>query len=879
VPDLGVTEDRTALLEREPQLAALDAALATVARRSEGGLALVAGEAGAGKTELLRRFCRQAESARVLWAACDALATPRPLGPLLDIAEATGGELEGHVAAGALPHDVAAALRRELAFPAPTVMVLEDAHWADEATLDVVRLVARRLAAVPALLVVSYRDEQVDRMHPLRLLLGELPPNGAVSRLAVPALSRAAVAALAEPAGIDPDELHARTGGNPFFVTEVLAAETDRIPDTVRDAVLARAARLSPPARALLDTVAIVPQRADLWLLDALGEPQPGALDECLRAGILTADGAAVAFRHELARVAVEGSLPLDRSVAMHRTAVAALAQPPAGAPDFARLAHHADAAGDAPGVLRFAPAAAAHAAALGAHREAEAQYARALRYANGAEPDVRADLLEAFAGECYLTDMRTAGMDALAEAIAIHRAGGDGRRLADALEQRSRLLSCAGRTAEASADLDEAVRALGDLPADAERAKVYSGLAGAAMYGDDHEGAIVWGARAIPLAERVGDTGTLARTLNYVGTVELLRGAESGREKLERSLALARDAGIAPEAGRAYINLVAGCVRICDWERVDGYIERGIEYCRELGLEAWEACLLAGKAESDLVKGRWKRAGETAAVVLERPKDHAGPRFDALRVLGLVRARRGDPERWPPLDEALDLARAAGDLQFIAPVAAARAEAAWLEGRPEAIERETTDALALAVERGDGWLACELVAWRRRAGLAGDLPGELHVGPYALELTGDHRGAADAWRALGATYAAAVTLADGDDEPSLREAHEALRALGARPAAAIVARRLRSRGARNVPRGPRVRTRDNAAGLTPRELEVLSLLADGLRNAEISARLVVSQKTVDHHVSAILRKLGVSNRSQAGTQAIRRGLLERAER
>jgi AAA ATPase domain len=214
----------------------------------------MSGEAGVGKTALTRRFCdEQRHAVRVMWGACDALFTPRPLGPFLDVAEITGGELEELVQSGARPHEVAASLIRELGERVPTILVLEDLHWADEATLDVLRLLGRKVEAIPAALVLAtYRDDELDRFHPLRLVLGELATSQAVARLKLQPLSQAAVATLAERSGVDADELYRKTAGNPFFVTEALAAAEEEIPHSVRDAVLSRTARLSPPARTLL---------------------------------------------------------------------------------------------------------------------------------------------------------------------------------------------------------------------------------------------------------------------------------------------------------------------------------------------------------------------------------------------------------------------------------------------------------------------------------------------------------------------------------------------------------------------------------------------------------------------------------------------------
>jgi DNA-binding CsgD family transcriptional regulator len=341
---------------------------------------------------------------------------------------------------------------------------------------------------------------------------------------------------------------------------------------------------------------------------------------------------------------------------------------------------------------------------------------------------------------------------------------------------------------------------------------------------------------------------------------------------KLERSLELARQWHLGPDTGRAYINLSEGLRHGGRFKEALSWIERGIDYTRELGLEAWLNCLIGSRGVVELALGRWDEAAATAAIILDGPRDQViGPRSDALVTLALVRARRGDPGYWPLLDEAWETASAADDLQLLGPAAAARAEAAWLEGRPDAIGAETENAYDVACRLGEptyaGWLAC----WRARAGLPVEPPDGLPE-RYRLELAGEPELAAELFAAEDAIYDAAVALVPSANGALLRNALDQLRALGARPAAAIVSRRLRELGERQVPRGPR----ENPAGLTNRELEVLPLLAEGLRNAEIAQRLVLSQKTVDHHVSAILRKLGVSTRGQAGAAAGRLGLLTR---
>ena len=337
------------------------------------------GQAGIGKTSLLRSFSGNVgRSARVFWTYCDPLFTPRPLGPLLELADEISTDLAAQIGAGGQSFDVAASLFRELRRSAPAVVVIEDVHWADESTLDVIRLIARRIDSIPVLLVLSYRDE-LDRGRPLQVVLGELSSGGRVlARVSLHGLSKSAVAKLAEPTGIDPDELHERTRGNPFFVTEVLASHTERIPHSVRDAVLARAARIRGSSRDLLDAAAVVPGQVPNSLLEALEPSAMATLDECLTAGILAASDGHVSFRHEIARLVLEDSLPAGRRATLHRRVLSALEKDESTAADLARLTHHAEGAGDTAAVLRYAPAAADVAAAAGAHREACRLFRRA---------------------------------------------------------------------------------------------------------------------------------------------------------------------------------------------------------------------------------------------------------------------------------------------------------------------------------------------------------------------------------------------------------------------------------------------------------------------------------------------------------------------
>ena len=858
------------LLERADSLDHLERTLQD-ATDGTGSLAFVAGEAGVGKTSLVAALCENVgPKVRVLQGSCDPLFTPRPLGPLADVAAQTGGALAELVDAGAAPHQVLNAVTDELRVR-PHVLVLEDVHWADEATLDVLRLLGRRIGSVPVLLIATYREEEVDGMHPLRLVLGDLIRLRTTTRLRLEPLSLDAVAELSKPVGLDPHALHRSTGGNPFFVTEVLSAPQETIPETVRDAVLARTAGLSERGRKLLEAVAVLRPSAEFWLLSALDDDS-AAIDECLASGMLRQTGFGVAFRHELARLAVETSLRPDRLLALHRRALEELAHPADGTLDLERLAHHADAANDRDAVLEHAPAAAARAAAVGAHREAAAQYERALRFADGVPTEERARLLRLWSHECYLTDQPEA-ITALEDAIECYRALGDARREGATIRSLANVLWCPGRVPDAYARAREALDVLEALPPSRELAWAYATVASHHKDADETAAAIDWGSRALDLAKEVGADEAYVHALNTIGTSEAWAGVPGGLEKLERSLEIALETGFADQVGRAYIHLSWIAFRHREYEISDRYLADGVEYASERGLDLWRLYLIAARARIELDRGQWDDAAESASLVLYERCISVFPRILALAVLALVRARRGDPGAGELLAEASGLAEPTGELLRMAPVAAARAEVAWLEGKPAVVDDATAACLDLALERGVTWVGDELTYWRWKAGLTHATPAEVET-LFALQVAGHWRGAVQAWSDRNCPYEATLALTESDDDSELRRALEAAQELGARPLATIVSRQLRERGVRDIRRGPRATTRANPAQLTAREIEVLQLVAEGLRNGEIGSRLHLSTRTVDHHVSTILRKLGARGRGEAAATAQRLGLL-----
>ena len=849
---------RQALLEREEALDALRAAWEQAAA-GHGRLVLVGGEAGAGKTAVVRGFCAEV-NAPVLHGQCDPLFTPRPLGAFLDVLPGVGAA-----------HEIVPELVRATAGPA--VVVLEDVHWADEATLDALRLLARKVEVMPLLVLATFRDDELDRLHPLRVVLGELATAPSIERLSIPRLSPAAVAELADGSAVAAEEVYRVTGGNAFFVTEVLAAPDGELPVTVRDAVLARGARLGIQARALVEAVAIVPPRAEPWLLDAVGGESTEAIDECVASGMLVARGGAVEFRHELARIAVVESIQPVRAAMLHRLALAALEAPPFGSPDYARLAHHADAAGDWEAVLRFAVAAAERATELGAHREAAAQYGRALRFADDLPVAERAELLERQSQAFYLTDDQVKAIAVLDEAIVLRQALGDVRGAASGRAQVVPYLACRGHMGKAEEAARDAIATLAGLPPGPELAAAYGALALVHLSDGDNDDAIVAGRKACELAEQLGERDALADASITLGAAEVLRDGPDALPALERALELARASGRPELVARALTHMSYTALRHLSFELAERSLDEGLEICADADLDLWRLSLLEIRARWLLDRGDWTEAATTAALLIDEPRDSPSPHVTGRLVLALVRARRGDPGTGFLLDEAGAAEGSAEELRRVCGLAATTAEIAWLQGRTADVRDSTQHAFDTAIRRGSAFWIGKLAYWRRKNGLVDELPDQV-AAPYDRQLQGDWEAAAQMWRALRCPYEEALALSESDDERALRHALDLFRELGAGPPATMVTRRLRVLGVRGVARGPRASTSANAASLTTRELDVLRLVADGLRNAAIAERLFLSTRTVDHHVSSVLRKLEVGSRGEAVAEGRRLGLL-----
>ena len=858
------------LLERQKQLEVLNRCLQE-ARAGDGKLVLVAGEAGLGKSSLVERFASDhRRHAHTLWGACDGLATPRALAPVHEIAVQILA-LDGRATPGDESRDW---LFRTLFdyFSRPErlcIVVLEDLHWADEATLDFLRFIGRRIQRTTTLFIATYRDDEFYANHPVRLVLGELTGHQVI-RMRLAPLSPSAVEVLAKDSGRDAAVLHQTTGGNPFFIREVLANLGESVPQTVRDAVLARLGRCSPATRDLAELVSMSPSRTETWLIDSVLGPHQAASDEAGARDLLVGQTESIGFRHELARLAVHSTIPPDRIRAMHERVLQALVDHGA---DLPRLVHHASLAHNVAAVLKYAPLAAKEAMRLGAHREAAAHLCAALRYRVSLAVEVRAELLEDHARESGLSNQTREAINSATAAVVCWRQVGNVVAQSRVLSFLSQEYRTVGERTLADECVQGAVKVLETLAPSPHLAMAYSTRSLLAVNRGWDQESLEFGHRALALARQFADHATESHALCNIGAARLGMGDSSGYGPLEESLALALQHKLEEFAARAYRTMLFYAVLLHDFARADRLFREGVAYCEDRGIYSHSAYMRAYYIPCELERGNWTEAAHIADELL-RGSEVSGvqQRITILVTLAVVRLRRGDPGADAPLEEALKLALPTGEINRIGRVTAARAEQAWLRGDMDRVSREALVGLECVRGHTAPWVKGELMFWLSRAQVIDCIPVDV-AEPYRLLLADKWREAAAVWADLGMPYEQALALAQGSEE-ELRDALTVLDRLGATPLAALVRRRLREWGATGIPRGPNETTRANPAGLTAKEIEVLALLALGRSNAQLARRLHRSTKTVDHHVSAILGKLGVRSRTEAVAAAFALGVI-----
>jgi DNA-binding CsgD family transcriptional regulator/tetratricopeptide (TPR) repeat protein len=842
------------LLEREPFLAALGDYAADAAS-GNGRLVLVTGEAGIGKTSLVEAFRSSYSLTDWWWGACDGGFTPRPLGPVLEIAEQAGGPLREAGTVEGSRSDLFAGFVNALASrTGGTGVIVEDLHWADEATLDWLTYLSRRLSRLPVLVIVTYRDDEPHADELLASVMGRIATHASTRRIRLPRLTAAGVRRLA--AGHDATALHAATGGNPFFVHEVLASPSGTVPSSIADVARARVRQHSPAGRRMLAAAAVIGRPAPARLLAAVAGVPAAVLDECQASGMLRAHGQLLAFGHELVSQAVEQDVPVVQSEELHRIALMALDNEHA---DAAELVHHAVACGDVEATLRHAPVAGRAAAAASAHREAVVQFRRALEHAHLLTVPERADLEEAIAESLSARDDWAAAREHWQTVVALRRELGDQVALSRCLLRYSTGLWRLCDTAESRAAGAEAFQLMRDADDHPQKALAYF------SEGNNEDVPVEERRRLLDECHRISkaldDQALVARAMFALAFVDSLSGFIDF-PLMERALELARENDDALLTACIYTNLYESSIDQLQLDAQAARYEEGLAYCLDHEQHTYSVCLRGSRVAELLRRGDNRAAVDLALATMQETispvnRMHLG--------IGLATAafRLGLPEAAGWLEEAWELGEGNDETFWLVQLATAAAQGAWLTGDDSLVDER----VHAAHRRGlvsDPWVHGELSAWLARLGHRVEAHPDLSP-PHSLELAGDHAGAAAVWHELGCPFEEAVALTWTGDADARRTALDIFERIGSSPAAGRV-RELLAQDGVLLParRGPRSTTAAHPQGLTAREAEVLELLAEGLTNGQVAERLVLSRRTVDHHVSAVLAKLGVNSRAEA---------------
>ncbi|AQA01243.1 LuxR family transcriptional regulator [Mycobacterium sp. MS1601] len=858
------------LTEREPQLGQL-AALAASIRGGRGGAVMVCGESGVGKTSFVEAALDRFDGARVLWGACDPLSTPRPLGPLHDLAAEFSGVTRDLLSGSPQPYDIFAAVFDDLR-TLPSVLVLDDLHWADQGTVDLLRFLLRRARGAPLLTIGILRDDEVSVTHPLRGLLGDVARSPHARTLVLPPLSEQAVVSLVGNRDVDPRWLHRVTGGNPFFVCEMLDHDPNSdLPTTVRDAILARTADLGSDAWELLNLLTCAPGSIPDHLLTDLGVTLPAlrTLDE---AKLIRRDARGVAFRHDLCRRAVSSVIPPGAEAGLHRRFIDA--HRASSHVDPAVLTHHALGAADKTLITSAGVAAGRAAARSGAHTQACEFFEIALDRGELLDMAVEAQLLELLAAEYYLTDRLDDAIDACRRALVIRQQLGvpsavsaDHHALAVYQWYNGNRAVADSHAADAVATLDPQCSEPAALITLGHAFCMQAFLAVQSSHLEPAQ-ALLQRAREISSAIVNPDLDVRTRITGYYCAIAA--GEPAVRDELLALLA-AGPRHIDETYSAGYTNLTYLDVEQRRLVVAAELLESSIPLMVEHDLPICRAVQLGSRSRLKLLVGDWDDALCDADAVLSAQSAPLARTWPLL-IRGLVSLRRTGDDAGG-IDAAWELACRFGEPVRVLPAAAALAERSWLTGRVDPRLTAVRALLDTAAVAGLEWSRGELLMWLRR--LDPDVQAEGVAAPYRLLFDGHFEAAAEAFQQLSTPYDGALALVDSGDPTLARRALDILDRLGAEAVAAKLRFDLRAAGAQVIPAPRRASTRANPAGLTTRQVEVLRLLDDGLTNAELAQRLFLSVKTVDHHVSAILTKLDVAKRRDAVRRAREVGILE----
>lgn len=863
------------LVEREEFLDLLQRHFNDIAY-GEGHCIFVAGEAGIGKTALVKAFCKQKENdCDIFHGACDDLFTPRPLAPLYDILSQINRDIlsKSHVSkdrSNLFSTFFEEFKNRERKF----LIIFEDIHWADEATLDFIKFFARRISQLRCLFILTYRDDEIHSRHPLRNVLGQLPPDS-FTKIFVTPLSKSTVQKMAADKGYSGEDVYGISGGNPFYLNEILASYSPGVPENIKDSILSVYERQEEGTKHAWQICSVIPEGLEVNRFAKIRTSWDEAMDHCFAMNVIIVREAKVIFKHELYRRTIEESLSPFKRIALNKKILELLLTSFEEEGEIERIVHYAKNANDDKLVVKYAPLVASKAACVGSHMEAAKLFLTAIEYSEANDADLLLQLYDGYAYECYLTNQIKEAIIYTEKSLTLWQEKNNIEKVSDCLRQLSRLWWLDGNSKNAESFGGQAIELLATQPSSAAKAMAFSNMSQLKMLFDQPGECTMFGEKAIAMAQEVGALAPLSHALNNVGSVlmEVQSSKQKGIELLHESLSIALKNSFHEHAARAYSNLGSNGVKMKDYSFAKKILDEGISYCEARDLDSWRLNMLSLKACVNLETGDWTNAFTLADNLLKTEDKPRAFKISAMVVVAKINMRTGNADALPLLLQASTKAFETMELQRIIPSMIALLEYEWLTGKTF-ITTENLNQIINRVEQSvSGAEKSEFAFWLQKARKQELQLNELHEG-YDVSSVKMAMRAGEIWKRLHCPYQEALSLSEGNEKDK-KSALSIFQQLGAKAVCEKIKMEMRASGIKNIPRGIRESTKSNPAQLTNRELDIIYLLQKAVQNKEIAETLFISPKTVDNHISSILFKLDVNSRSKAVAEALRLGILK----
>ena len=708
-------------------------------------------------------------------------------------------------------------------------------------------------------MILTYRDDEIHSGHPLKSVLGDIPSKNLV-KIKLPSLSEKTVNEIASESGIK--DLYKITFGNPFLITELINSKSEKIPSTVKDSVLTRISHLSVEAQEFIELISIIPTKAEKWLIDEIVKINPDIMEECLNIGILKIEGDFILFKHELSRMAVEESISESKRQLHNEKVLQVLLEHERNDNYLARIIHHAEKAGNKDIIIKYAPRAAKQASNLGAHNQSVKHYETALKYSEQVSIEEQLTLLEGRSSECFITGQVQEAIKAAEAVIKILKKYPAPEREGEIYRRLSRILWYDCRDEKGEEALNKAIEILETLPPGRSLAMAYSNKSQTYSIREEYENTITWGNKALAIARKLNEVEIEAHALNNIGCCKMSAGEKDGETTLLKSLEISLQNDFYEHATRAYVNLGSINLQQRNLHKAEKYFSKGLEYGNEKDIYVFSLCMAGHYAKTKLHLGFWDESVELANYVLNLKSVPPGNTVMPLNVIAIIRARRNDPGALKLINECMEMAINMGEIEKIVSISSAKAEYLWLQNKLSDFANELFLIYLKILKTNNAWAIGEIAYWLWKSGNLKQIPEKI-AQPYLIQIKGDWKSAAKIWHELNSPYEEALALSEGDQEAK-KHALEILDRLGASATSQKIKKSMREIGIKNIPKGPRKTTKENPAGLTTRQFEVLKLISHGLSNNEIGEKLFISPKTVDHHISAIFSKMNIHSRTEA---------------